>query len=53
VGPRPPPPPPPDLHEFHFVPGANRMHGRGGAKWAAVPSLTLMERKISHASSQR
>lgn len=31
---------------------ANRMHGRGGAKWAAIPSLTLVEQKMSHASSQ-
>lgn len=30
----------------------NRMHGRGGAKWAAIPSLTLVEQKMSHASSQ-
>ena len=32
--------------------GANRMCGRGGAKWAAIPSLTLVEQKMSHASSQ-
>lgn len=30
----------------------NRMRGRGGAEWAAVPSLTLVEQKMSHASSQ-
>lgn len=31
---------------------ANRMHGRGGAKWAAIPSLTLVVQKMTHASSQ-
>lgn len=31
---------------------ANRMHGGGGAKWAAIPSLTLVEQKMTHASSQ-
>lgn len=32
--------------------GAKRMHGRGGTKWAAIPSLTLVEQKMTHASSQ-
>lgn len=28
------------------------MHGRSRVKWAAIPSLTLVEQKMSHASSQ-
>lgn len=35
-----------------FCSRVNRMHGRGGAKWATIPSLTLVEQKMSHASSQ-
>lgn len=31
---------------------ANRMRGRGESKQAAIPSLTLVEQKMSHASSQ-
>lgn len=31
---------------------ANRMRGRGESKQAAIPSLTLVEQKMSHGSSQ-
>lgn len=31
---------------------ANAIHGREGEKWATIPSSTLVEQKMSHASSQ-
>lgn len=35
-----------------FLGGIKGKLGRGGAKWATVPSLTLVEQKMSHACSQ-